>query len=127
MPSCPSDTPTLPGLLQSIEELERDLEGLQREIQKHESVQKQLAEKSKVCLWLQGTHRGQVPSSQRGGTGTRIPGSAGWVGRASSSPELYHGACWKKKNRWQSALWGCWVGKSRMDTIPGMKPRQNVL
>ncbi|KAF4795788.1 forkhead-associated domain-containing protein 1 isoform X1 [Turdus rufiventris] len=32
----------------SIEELERDLEGLQREIQKHESVQKQLAEKAKL-------------------------------------------------------------------------------
>ncbi|XP_032935787.2 forkhead-associated domain-containing protein 1 [Catharus ustulatus] len=32
----------------SIEELERDLQGLQREIQKHESVQKQLAEKAKA-------------------------------------------------------------------------------
>ncbi|KAM4885973.1 LOW QUALITY PROTEIN: forkhead-associated domain-containing protein 1 [Sylvia borin] len=31
-----------------IEELEQDLQGLQREIQKHESVQKQLAEKAKV-------------------------------------------------------------------------------
>ncbi|TRZ25224.1 hypothetical protein HGM15179_001910 [Zosterops borbonicus] len=40
--------PALPGLLQRIEELERDLKELQRDIQKHESVQKQLAEKAKV-------------------------------------------------------------------------------
>lgn len=73
MPSCPAETPTLPGILQRIEELERDLQGLQGEIQRHESAQKQLAEKAKVCHWLQGTHRGQVPLSQRAGRGTSNP------------------------------------------------------
>lgn len=52
MASCPGETPALPGLLQRIEELERDLQGLQGDIQRHESVQKQLAEKAKVRHWL---------------------------------------------------------------------------
>lgn len=48
----------LPGLLQHIGELERDLEGLQGQLQKHrveqESVRKQLAEKAKVTSQLWG-------------------------------------------------------------------------
>ncbi|XP_029818244.1 forkhead-associated domain-containing protein 1 [Manacus vitellinus] len=47
-----------------IGELERDLEGLQMEIQKHcakqERVQSQLAEKAQVSGQLRGAHRGQV-------------------------------------------------------------------
>lgn len=48
----------LPGLLQRIGELERDLEGLQGELQKYqvkqESIQKELAEKAKVTSQLWG-------------------------------------------------------------------------
>lgn len=51
----------VPGLLQRIRELERDLEGLQGEVQKYcaeqESIRNQLAEKAKVTVRLWGMRR----------------------------------------------------------------------
>lgn len=61
MPSASGETSAVPGLLQRIRQLERDLEGLQGEVQKycakHESIQKQLAEKAKVTVQLWGMRR----------------------------------------------------------------------
>lgn len=81
MPSCPDETPTLPGLLQHIEELQRDLEGLQGEIQKHESVQKQLAEKAKVLLAAGDTQRaGAIIPEGWEGDQQSLGAQAGWAG-----------------------------------------------
>uniref|UniRef100_A0A8C4XU54 Uncharacterized protein n=1 Tax=Falco tinnunculus TaxID=100819 RepID=A0A8C4XU54_FALTI len=52
---------TIPGLLQRIWELEREMDRLQQDIQKHcaeqESVRSKLAEKIKVTVWLWGMQR----------------------------------------------------------------------
>lgn len=66
MPSASGETSAIPGLLQRIRQLERDLEGLQGEVQKYraeqESVRKQLAEKAKVTVQLWGMQqRAGVP------------------------------------------------------------------
>ncbi|XP_066059179.1 LOW QUALITY PROTEIN: forkhead-associated domain-containing protein 1 [Chamaea fasciata] len=55
-----------------IEELERDLQELQREIQKHESVQKQLAEKAKVEEELKAAHSQQAEQLQEMGHRERL-------------------------------------------------------
>lgn len=66
MPSASGETSAIPGLLQRIRQLERDLEGLQGEVQKYcaeqDGIRKQLAEKAKVTVQLWGLRqRAGVP------------------------------------------------------------------